>query len=280
MWIEIFKTGTHTSSNGNDHDFSVEDLDKIANQYNQLNSNNNNLAPLVKGHPSTDAPAYGWVERLARRGNYLMAKIRDLTPEIIEEVRNKKYQRISISLTPKLHLNHVGLLGAAVPAVDGLAPVSFVELDDNIELEYSQNDGSFTYLIHQNNELKEKVENYERALVSKDLMEFTSNLVEKKIISKHQKHNAQDLLELAYDIDKANPNEFNLLEKVKSFFQKMQFNSLQKEFATNQTTNKIGELLNTRELLNDRGELHRTILEYIEQNPEISYEQALSEIIK
>lgn len=103
MWIEIFKTGRHTSSNGNELNYTVEDLDKIVNLYNsRIEEDNATFAPLVKGHPKTDDPAYGWVERLARRGNYLLAKLRDLTPAIIDEVRNKQYQRISIALTRDL----------------------------------------------------------------------------------------------------------------------------------------------------------------------------------
>lgn len=281
MWIEIFRTGRHTSSNGNELNFSVDDLDKIANLYNSRNAEGSAaLAPLVKGHPKNDEPAHGWVERLARRGNYLLAKLRDLTPVIIDEVRNKQYQRISIALTRDMHLKHVGLLGAVSPAVEGLSPVAFTELDDNIELEYLHNDESVTHLIHQNNELKERVENYERTLVSRDLIEFTSDLVKRRIIPSTQKNNALDILELAYNVDRITENEYSLLDKLKSFFHKMQFNSLQKEFATNHTSNNFGEFGNGKEFLADRDKLHKAVLEYMERNTEINYEQALTNLIK
>ncbi len=238
------------------------------------------LLHLLKVIQKNDEPAHGWVERLARRGNYLLAKLRDLTPVIIDEVRNKQYQRISIALTRDMHLKHVGLLGAASPAVEGLSPVAFTELDDNIELEYLHNDESVTHLIHQNNELKERVENYERTLVSRDLIEFTSDLVKRRIIPSTQKNNALDILELAYNVDRITENEYSLLDKLKSFFHKMQFNSLQKEFATNHTSNNFGELGNGKEFLADRDKLHKAVLEYMERNTEINYEQALTNLIK
>lgn len=281
MWIEIFRTGTHTSSNGNQISFSVDDLEKIANNYNnQAKEQTNSLAPLVKGHPSNDSPAYGWVERLARRGNFLLAKLSNLTTDIIEDVRNKQFQRISIALTKDFHLKHIGLLGAANPAVDGLAPVSFTEFDENIELEYSHSDDSITNIIHENYQLKEKVLNYERILVSRDLFEFTQNLISNGIISQNQKQSALELLELAYDIDKSSSVEYNLLDKIKSFFKKNNYLPLQKEFATNQTSRKLNEFTEAKNFHYDREKLHNTIVEYMEQNPEIDYQQALNHFIR
>lgn len=172
------------------------------------------------------------------------------------------------------------MLGGASPAIEGLAPVTFVQLDDDIDLEYQYDDDSVTNLIHQNKELKSKIYEYERELINRDLIEFTSQLVDKKIVPLNQKNSTKELLELAYDIDRNSNNEYNLLDRLKSFFHKLQFNSLQKEFATNSTTKKFGELTNAKYLLEDREKLHHTILEYMEQNPEISYNQALNNLIK
>lgn len=281
MWIEIFKTGRHTSSNGKELEFSVEDLDRIAERYNQRTANATaTLAPLVKGHPQDDSPAYGWVERLARRGNYLLAKLRDLSPEIIEDVQQKKFTRVSIALTGDLDLKHVGLLGSAQPAVEGLLPVAFVQMDESFELEYSQSTDGITQILNQNNDLKEKVELYERTLVRRDLSEFAANLVSRKIIPQSSKQAAMELMELAYELDKKYTEEYNFLDKIKSFFNKLEHNSLQKEFATHQTANKFGEFANKKNLIQNREQLHRTVMEYLEQNPEFSYEQALQEIIK
>lgn len=58
MWLEIFKTGTHTSANGETHEFTEERLDEIANLYNaQCEKSQSAMAPVVKGHPQNNEPA-------------------------------------------------------------------------------------------------------------------------------------------------------------------------------------------------------------------------------
>lgn len=57
--FEIFRTGTHTSLNGQTKDFSETDLDTIASSYDPQQHE----APIVIGHPETNAPAYGWIEK-------------------------------------------------------------------------------------------------------------------------------------------------------------------------------------------------------------------------
>ncbi|MDY6989228.1 MAG: hypothetical protein SWQ30_14350 [Thermodesulfobacteriota bacterium] len=126
MWIEVFKTGTHTASNGKTMTVSEADLDRIANQYNPKHHE----APVVIGHPKEADPAYGWVERLKRSGSTLLAKLKDLVPEFVELVKKGLYKKRSISLFPDLTLKHVGFLGATPPAVKGLADVRFMEFKD------------------------------------------------------------------------------------------------------------------------------------------------------
>ena len=58
MWIEIFKTGLHTDSNGQTQEFTAEDLDKIVQTYNtQIKEDASNAAPVVKGHPESNTPS-------------------------------------------------------------------------------------------------------------------------------------------------------------------------------------------------------------------------------
>ncbi|CAN2042519.1 Peptidase [Candidatus Magnetomoraceae bacterium gMMP-15] len=121
MWIEIFKTGTHTSSNGHSKTWTINDLDKMVKQYDPLKRE----APLVLGHPENNAPAYGWVEALKRQGNILLAKFKDIVPEFKNIVNEGLYKKRSISLYPDKSLRHVGFLGAAQPAVPGLKDFKF-----------------------------------------------------------------------------------------------------------------------------------------------------------
>ena len=126
--FEIFRTGKHTSDKGITNEYTNEDLDKIVNNYNP----EEHEAPIVIGHPKTNAPAYGWIEKLQRVGDKLIAFPKQLNKEFENLVKSGAFKKRSISITPEFKLNHVGFLGAAAPAVKGLKDVEFSE-----ELEYS-----------------------------------------------------------------------------------------------------------------------------------------------
>ena len=121
MILEIFKAGTHTDSKGRTKTYSENDLDKIVSSYKP----GQREAPLVLGHPKDNDPAYGWVEKLFRKGKSLFAKTKDEDPRFLKAVKERRFPKRSVSLTEDLRLNHIGFLGAAIPAVDGLAEISF-----------------------------------------------------------------------------------------------------------------------------------------------------------
>ena len=62
--IEVFRPGTFTPMAGSPISFSAADLSAIAETYDVTN----HPAPVVIGHPKTDAPAYGWEESLRYDG--------------------------------------------------------------------------------------------------------------------------------------------------------------------------------------------------------------------
>lgn len=130
-WFEIFRTGTHTDTNGNTCTWTEADLDTIINRYNAEVYE----APIVIGHPATDAPAYGWIEKLERAGDILLAKAKQLVPEFVDLVRKGMYKKVSIAITPDYDLRHVGFLGAAAPAVSGLIPAQFTSGEELIAFE-------------------------------------------------------------------------------------------------------------------------------------------------
>lgn len=127
--FEIFRTGTHTSLNGHTKEFSEADLDTIASSYDPQQHE----APIVIGHPETNAPAYGWIEKIKRIGDRLIAFPKQVSNEFAELVKTGAFKKRSISITPDLQLNHVGFLGAAAPAVKGLKDVEFAENVDELE---------------------------------------------------------------------------------------------------------------------------------------------------
>lgn len=124
-WIEVFKAGTHTDSKGRVCTFTEADLDKIV----------SNLAlgaaPAVLGHPKHNDPAYGWVKPggAKREGTSLFVKFEDVNPAFAAGVDSGAYRNRSVSVIRDkdagLRLRHVGWLGAAPPAIEGLQPLDY-----------------------------------------------------------------------------------------------------------------------------------------------------------
>lgn len=124
MKFEIFKTGTHISDKGVTKDYSLDELNFIAQSYKPEEDE----APIVIGHPIDNSPAYGWVSSLeVTEDGKLVADAPDekLNPEFLSALKEGSYKKRSISLTPEGKLRHVGFLGGAAPAVKGLADIQF-----------------------------------------------------------------------------------------------------------------------------------------------------------
>lgn len=138
QWICIARTGTFNDSDGNPHTFTRSDLEQIAGSYDPKQSE----APLVFGHPKDTAPAYGWVRALKVEGERLLAQFAHVAGEVRECVAKQRYKYVSMSLAKdKRRLLHVGLLGAAAPAIDGLGAVAFGG-DDGVTISFSNDGGS------------------------------------------------------------------------------------------------------------------------------------------
>ncbi len=131
-WIAIFKTGAWTDSGGHTREWTAADLRNIVARYNPSEQE----APLVIGHPKTNAPAYGWVQALKLDGDKLWAQVKNVVPEFAKMVKNRMFPKRSISLSPDLKLRHIGFLGAVAPAVSGLADVEFSEIE-SVKIEFS-----------------------------------------------------------------------------------------------------------------------------------------------
>jgi hypothetical protein len=132
--IELFRTGEHTDSSGHSHKFTADHVAAIAKSYDKGKA----PAPVVVGHPAMDAPAYGWVDGLAfnAASGKLDASL-DLHDEMEQAITAKHFNRVSAAFFAPEHpsnpmpgsfyLRHVGLLGAAAPAVTGLKPFGFAD---------------------------------------------------------------------------------------------------------------------------------------------------------
>jgi hypothetical protein len=124
---EIFQTGTW-----NGLTFTDTDLDAIVSAFSALQQEAQ--VPLKFGHNAdqeiTDGqPAIGWVERVWKQGNKLLADFSSVPTVVFEAINKKLYKKVSIELLRNFKrngasfpwvLDAVALLGADKPAVRDL----------------------------------------------------------------------------------------------------------------------------------------------------------------
>lgn len=143
--LAIFRTGRHTAMAGQTIDFTEAHLAATARAYDPAVHE----APIVIGHPNTEDPAYGWVNRVESDGTTLQAQPHQVDPAFAELVRAGRYKKISASFyTPDspanpvpgvYYLRHVGFLGAQPPSVKGLKQASFADGEDGVvEVEFAE----------------------------------------------------------------------------------------------------------------------------------------------
>jgi hypothetical protein len=301
MWIEIFRSGVHFDSAGRSNHYTADDVEAIAIKYNEaLEKDESSIAPLVKGHPESNAPAYGWIERLARRGQRLYAKLKELSPEIIKNVRNGMFKKISIALYPDFMLRHVGLLGAVPPAVKGMRNVEFADDDEFSEYllqdyhcvidpvnESTQLDNSKS----NDNKDTEMMRVYEEriALLEKEkrLLEFrdrVNSLISDRngvVITPAQGELLIDILEQAHFTDSGrSESKPALTEMIMAFVSKMKPAFDTKEFTINEKNNMIEHNFSSRNVSKDRLNLHERALEIKMSTPGLAYEEAVCKAMR
>lgn len=144
-YVEVFAAGRHTDSAGNARAWSKTDLDQMVQNFNA-----DQPPPLVIGHPKTDSPAWGWTTQLKRDGAKLLAKFSQVPEAVANAVRDGRYRNRSIKVANGehgWHVVHVGLLGAAPPAVEGLRAIAFDAEPAGETYEFSYVDAAGTSVI-------------------------------------------------------------------------------------------------------------------------------------
>lgn len=136
--VEIFKAGTFTDANGQEVSIDAAGLEKIAKEYNEKIKEDGNLdVPVIKGHDtSSDNPAEGWVKKLYVEDDKLYADF-DINDDMAEQIKEEKYKKVSICIEQSddgFILKHIGLLGAAAPAVAGMQSISLNEQQNKQQL--------------------------------------------------------------------------------------------------------------------------------------------------
>jgi len=142
--IQIFKSGTHISSDGSKIKFTEDQLKSTVESYNKASHE----APIVIGHPKTNAPAFGWVDSLEYSDGSIWANLDQVNNDFEEMVKAGSFKKRSASFyhpdcktNPKpgvFYLKHVGFLGAKPPAIKGLKDIAFSEDDQEIVLEFDE----------------------------------------------------------------------------------------------------------------------------------------------
>lgn len=117
-WHDVFFAGEHTDNQGKTRSYSRADLQQVVDNFAP------NKAPLVIGHPKTNAPALGWVTGVRLTDDDRLEVTADnVNVDFAKAVAAKSFPNRSISLerTEKgLSLRHIGYLGAVEPALEGL----------------------------------------------------------------------------------------------------------------------------------------------------------------
>lgn len=146
--IEIFRGGTHTDMHGTTLAFGESEIAGIAAAYDPALSE----APIVIGHPRTDAPALRMGQVAFRTRGQALRRARSGGRRLCGARRIGRYKKVSACFyrpaapaNPKpgaYYLRHVGFLGAQPPAVKGLAPVEFAESpeDDLLLVEFADHE--------------------------------------------------------------------------------------------------------------------------------------------
>lgn len=104
---------------------TVERLVEMAASYNPETIE---AAPINFDH-APGGPAQGWIESMEVRDGLLYVRPVELSPDVVEGIRNGRYRRASIELTTKhpetggWYLNGLAVLGNAKPAIKGLPPL-------------------------------------------------------------------------------------------------------------------------------------------------------------
>ncbi len=167
-WFEIFRTGSHTDSAGRTKEWTEQDLDNIVSSYNPAQHE----APIVIGHPKDDAPAYGWIHALKRSGDRLLALPSRLLPLFTEAVKNGLFKKRSVALNPDGSLRHVGFLGAASPAVKGLADPQFNDAPADAHIYEYQEHAASDELLKQLEETRAINEKLEQMLKNENTLKI------------------------------------------------------------------------------------------------------------
>jgi polyhydroxyalkanoate synthesis regulator phasin len=286
-WFDIFEAGTHVAADGSSHSYTQSDLDRIVAAYKPTIHE----APLVIGHPTSNAPAYGWVARLRRNGNRLQAQAKDVLPAFLQMVRDRRFPKRSISLYPDMTLRHIGFLGAMPPAIKGLKDIEFaggedyiMYMEENMTSDETATDaGEVSALKARIAELEALVEEL-RALIrantdqeaQKEAEEFCESLVTQGKLSPAQRQKAINLVKQAKTADFS--EAATIMEFLSALPAQVDFG----EFAVRGDNSGVRLPARYKDVPTDakRSAIYTKAREYMAHDKTLSFEQAVNKVLE
>lgn len=133
--VEVFRAGDY----GPKGRYGADDLDAISGDYDP----SLHEAPVTVDHAQS-GPAFGWVHSLARRGDVLVATLRDLGEGFVNLIRSGAFKKRSVEIyrqfkaTGRPYLRAISFLGACPPEVKGLADPVFAEGGGHEVIEFDE----------------------------------------------------------------------------------------------------------------------------------------------
>lgn len=136
--LHLARIGTFTDMHGQDVALTPELLAQLAASYDPALYQ----APLVIGHPKTNSPAFGWLDKIEATPEGLFGSPINVDPAFAEAVNSGRYPQRSLSFWPADHpgsptpgqpyIRHLGVLGATPPAIPGLRGADLATPDAGI----------------------------------------------------------------------------------------------------------------------------------------------------
>lgn len=130
LGAEIMRVGTWRDSRGRPAVITPQDLADIAAAAPEVGY----TPPLKKGHDdSVGARAWGWIHNIRVDGGKLLGDLKDVPESMAAIIRERGYDQLSAEIVPQLErggktfkkaLWAVAALGAEIPAISGLKPLS------------------------------------------------------------------------------------------------------------------------------------------------------------
>ncbi len=131
-WVEIFRAGDYKGYGEDGVNWSVEDLQKVVDNFNDQEVQNQ--VPIHVGHPYEEVPALGWIRELKLEADGLLKAFVEFLPDLADQIKAGMWKYCSVELVNNAKHQKSGeliggvLLGLGItnnPFIAGMAPITF-----------------------------------------------------------------------------------------------------------------------------------------------------------